>query len=119
MNARGKATAFPVNLFLDEQHCGWVQGKRQLRDVRIVVILEKRKLHAVTFVRHLNDHRHRGGELSDRRGNSLIVRSTPVGYGRHPHLDVEIARELRSEEHTSELQSLTNLVCRLLLEKKK
>src|SRR5438046_8120981 len=28
-------------------------------------------------------------------------------------------RRLRSEEHTSELQSLTNLVCRLLLEKKK
>jgi len=26
---------------------------------------------------------------------------------------------LRLEEHTSELQSLTNLVCRLLLEKKK
>src|SRR5258706_11320565 len=28
-------------------------------------------------------------------------------------------RWTRSEEHTSELQSLTNLVCRLLLEKKK
>src|SRR5258706_1646906 len=28
-------------------------------------------------------------------------------------------RRTRSEEHTSELQSLTNLVCRLLLEKKK
>src|SRR5438093_3695654 len=28
-------------------------------------------------------------------------------------------RAPRSEEHTSELQSLTNLVCRLLLEKKK
>src|SRR5438046_7693663 len=28
-------------------------------------------------------------------------------------------RGRRSEEHTSELQSLTNLVCRLLLEKKK
>src|SRR5262249_59148679 len=28
-------------------------------------------------------------------------------------------QSLRSEEHTSELQSLTNLVCRLLLEKKK
>src|SRR5438093_4844596 len=27
--------------------------------------------------------------------------------------------EHRSEEHTSELQSLTNLVCRLLLEKKR
>src|SRR5438046_4972296 len=30
-----------------------------------------------------------------------------------------IVAALRSEEHTSELQSLTNLVCRLLLEKKK
>src|SRR5438093_8249816 len=28
-------------------------------------------------------------------------------------------KPIRSEEHTSELQSLTNLVCRLLLEKKK
>src|SRR2546430_6368947 len=28
-------------------------------------------------------------------------------------------RKLRSEEHTSELQSQSNLVCRLLLEKKK
>src|SRR5262249_58743035 len=31
----------------------------------------------------------------------------------------ESGKALRSEEHTSELQSLTNLVCRLLLEKKK
>ena len=29
------------------------------------------------------------------------------------------AQRIRSEEHTSELQSLVNLVCRLLLEKKK
>src|SRR5258706_8735466 len=37
-------------------------------------------------------------------------------------VDVRLKREqldVRSEEHTSELQSLTNLVCRLLLEKKK
>src|SRR5258706_5614675 len=33
----------------------------------------------------------------------------------HERVDVDV---LRSEEHTSELQSLTNLVCRLLLEKK-
>src|SRR3989442_4474634 len=31
----------------------------------------------------------------------------------------EIAKLLRSEEHTSELQSRPHLVCRLLLEKKK
>src|SRR5438045_5525850 len=30
----------------------------------------------------------------------------------------KVARGLRSEEHTSELQSLRHLVCRLLLEKK-
>src|SRR5256885_9976700 len=30
-----------------------------------------------------------------------------------------LAAEMRSEEHTSELQSPCNLVCRLLLEKKK
>src|SRR5437016_14341776 len=32
---------------------------------------------------------------------------------------LSVAGQQRSEEHTSELQSLTNLVCRLLLEKKK
>src|SRR5438034_5852617 len=41
-----------------------------------------------------------------------------------PELDAEILEELthrrlRSEEHTSELQSHSDLVCRLLLEKKK
>src|SRR2546430_4708040 len=35
-----------------------------------------------------------------------------------PHCTAE-ARRGRSEEHTSELQSQSNLVCRLLLEKKK
>src|SRR5436305_8143666 len=42
---------------------------------------------------------------------------------RHPAADVVVAvaepRRLRSEEHTSELQSRPHLVCRLLLEKKK
>src|SRR5258706_11339903 len=33
--------------------------------------------------------------------------------------DKHMDEQFRSEEHTSELQSLTNLVCRLLLEKKK
>src|SRR2546430_7241506 len=33
--------------------------------------------------------------------------------------EIVLARVQRSEEHTSELQSQSNLVCRLLLEKKK
>src|SRR2546427_9312622 len=36
----------------------------------------------------------------------------------HFHLEAAVVA-LRSEEHTSELQSQSNLVCRLLLEKKK
>src|SRR5688572_31094716 len=35
------------------------------------------------------------------------------------HGDGETREDERSEEHTSELQSQSNLVCRLLLEKKK
>src|SRR2546430_12796115 len=40
---------------------------------------------------------------------------------RDPHRRISRRRRLeeRSEEHTSELQSQSNLVCRLLLEKKK
>src|SRR5438046_3486672 len=65
----------------------------------------------------------------------LLVESVPFGTGTQPSFDERttalgnasrrifeaigvwpaIASE-RSEEHTSELQSLTNLVCRLLLE---
>src|SRR5438093_2246434 len=47
---------------------------------------------------------------------------THLCFSRYLKLDRARSDELevsRSEEHTSELQSLTNLVCRLLLEKKK
>src|SRR2546427_5277758 len=39
-------------------------------------------------------------------------------FGVLSDFDIRISKE-RSEEHTSELQSQSNLVCRLLLEKKK
>src|SRR5439155_21247108 len=38
---------------------------------------------------------------------------------RHPPVERGLLRGVRSEEHTSELQSRGHLVCRLLLEKKK
>src|SRR5256885_13727498 len=55
------------------------------------------------------DGRHR----HHRRRTSRVEPELPV----LPHLQHRHAR--RSEEHTSELQSPCNLVCRLLLEKKK
>src|SRR5687767_15560172 len=48
--------------------------------------------------------------LRERLGESDLSR----GLGQRPRYSV-----IRSEEHTSELQSLAYLVCRLLLEKKK
>src|SRR6266404_2623264 len=47
-------------------------------------------------------------------GSRCCTRQTPV-----PTLSFVVAIAARSEEHTSELQSLAYLVCRLLLEKKK
>src|SRR5262249_60739488 len=47
-------------------------------------------------------------------GRKATTPSCPVRWPTAPR-----CMPCRSEEHTSELQSLTNLVCRLLLEKKK
>src|SRR5438046_3873253 len=56
-----------------------------------------------------------GRRILSRRGHNITrVTLTKLPLGK---FTVKILT--RSEEHTSELQSLTNLVCRLLLEKKK
>src|SRR2546427_4405677 len=58
-----------------------------------------------------------GRKTMDALRNTITPR---VGRGYPPDYTGEIAfRSARSEEHTSELQSQSNLVCRLLLEKKK
>src|SRR5256885_5297160 len=49
---------------------------------------------------------------------SADPRQVVVPRGGHPDVD-PLRVHRRSEEHTSELQSPCNLVCRLLLEKKK
>src|SRR2546423_5038756 len=57
-----------------------------------------------------------GGEEQLGRGAVRVLLEEVVLDGPH-HLEAKL--EERSEEHTSELQSLAYLVCRLLLEKKK
>src|SRR5690348_14800220 len=73
-----------------------VKGIQALDDARAVV---DRGVDGIVLSNH-------GGRQLDR---------APVPF----HLLPSVARELRSEEHTSELQSPVHLVCRLLLEKKK
>src|SRR5688572_32128742 len=53
-----------------------------------------------------------------------VVRRNPTQVAKNdapkaPSNTTSTSKDLRSEEHTSELQSQSNLVCRLLLEKKK
>src|SRR5690606_3878888 len=56
----------------------------------------------------------------DRRGLRNIVFADPAARRRLEQITHPLIHQrLRSEEHTSELQSRENLVCRLLLEKKK
>src|SRR2546427_4820912 len=56
--------------------------------------------------------RQRGARSLGQRDGLAVVQ-----LGRHARVEAQLGQ--RSEEHTSELQSQSNLVCRLLLEKKK
>src|SRR5688572_32173583 len=64
--------------------------------------------------------------ISKRRAGGCAALCQPIFGRRETRHEADPCREqntrsaqLRSEEHTSELQSQSNLVCRLLLEKKK
>src|SRR5437773_6058266 len=82
-----------------------------------------------TLFRSINGHRFRAieehlgfplrfhGEPSSTTSATLPLQMPTRSEQLH-HLPIAVA-ELRSEEHTSELQSHHDLVCRLLLEKKK
>src|SRR5690606_39476785 len=72
-----------------------------------------------TLFRSLHVDRRAGhGQAVDGLHHGEVEAELPVGEGGH---QVALAQLdlVRSEEHTSELQSRENLVCRLLLEKKK
>src|SRR2546426_1389529 len=65
-----------------------------------------------------------GGSLTDEHASASSQNHTPAPAAQSdcvsaPVLGSTGPAQYRSEEHTSELQSPCNLVCRLLLEKKK
>src|SRR5687767_15775957 len=72
---------------------------------------------SVTTDAHTGDYEDRNRGCDQK--HSWAFASAIEVNGDRPALDYRWTSDIRSEEHTSELQSLAYLVCRLLLEKKK
>src|SRR5438046_5376763 len=88
-------------------------------DGQTVEIIDQTRLpHELAIVRlgHVQDAARAIRDMQV-RGAPLIGATAAYGVAL-AMIDDPSDKGLRSEEHTSELQSLTNLVCRLLLEKK-
>src|SRR5690606_40366292 len=76
-----------------------------------------------TLFRSSNDHDHKSAPATT---IIMVARTPPIIWWLRVRTRIDFAMRFhflcdlyRSEEHTSELQSRENLVCRLLLEKKK
>src|SRR5437899_3403791 len=79
-----------------------------------------RSSHLAISLCYCSGHHRHLHSFPTRRSSDLGVRGEAVPLvGRAAALGHDGAVGQRSEEHTSELQSLRHLVCRLLLEKKK
>src|SRR5207248_10532690 len=93
--------SFPTRRSSD-LHAFGVMGSRGHKD--FIIVLDRR------FFKHMHDFREKGvGDLRNDRPQEF-------GCGRKP-APAPACSETRSEEHTSELQSPYDIVCRLLLEK--
>src|SRR5260370_4994106 len=60
-----------------------------------------------------------GRSIHNRFSGANVGDNLDFAKGQWKVVGVKVVADVRSEEHTSELQSHLNLVCRLLLEKKK
>src|SRR2546430_6251920 len=88
----------------------------ELLDIQIVNI-PKRMRNAPGHLRVVREVR-KGRHARDSEADRIELIAAQMHLRVHAR-QLESAVRVRSEEHTSELQSQSNLVCRLLLEKKK
>src|SRR5258708_10997325 len=90
-----RSTLFPyTTLFRSRRSLLWIRRLRSVFELRLRPVLRQRPRRRADSARHRNHN---------------ATRPSRERKGLH----------VRSEEHTSELQSPDHLVCRLLLEKKK
>src|SRR5438046_4762887 len=130
-------TQFPVGIFdtatafgklgMVARLSGYVRKEQRAAEalgaVPIGVLERKGRMHEQAFGtpgRAIGIAGKRGmGMLIERNGSDAAMQGSALVHV--PGIEGGISGDVggRSEEHTSELQSLTNLVCRLLLEKEK
>src|SRR2546426_5997841 len=75
-----------------------------------------------TLFRSRQSHQYQAEPVSTAKSPEMFLVGAEIGNARRKLTqpdDAGASAQRRSEEHTSELQSPCNLVCRLLLEKKK
>src|SRR5256886_2152077 len=103
--------------FLDSRH-----AQRHYLSANYTHVARDCLARGVNVIAHLLAQRSVNGELQLSLGSNpdVTVDLLPLIEGaRAAGRDIVMVGQTRSEEHTSELQSQSNLVCRLLLEKKK
>src|SRR5207248_10728562 len=94
-----RSTLFPYTTLFRSRGRGWDEGKLAERRYITAADLDKVAPANPVYLEHTTGH---------------------YGVGNSRALEIAgVGRDTRSEEHTSELQSPYDLVCRLLLEKKK
>src|SRR3989454_5095800 len=103
-----KPSATDVLLVVDVQNCFVPGGTLPVKEGDVIIPLVNRIARGFQHVVLTQDWHP--------PGHGSFASTYP---GRRPFETVSLASGTRSEEHTSELQSPCNLVCRLLLEKKK
>src|SRR2546430_4019325 len=98
-----RSTLFPYTTLFRSQTAaaglnhGFLGGKAEVAEAMLGV---KEKNAVLRYDADYHDHAHEGGDVKRRASNKKGKQTA----------------KSRSEEHTSELQSQSNLVCRLLLE---
>src|SRR2546421_10035732 len=123
----GRLSAFEVALEERERHVAEQVEALELERRRLVdesnelaglqAQTAEREQHVQAKLRELtsaDDQRARAAEDLGQQANAIAARDKKVARA-----EAALESKTRSEEHTSELQSRSDLVCRLLLEKKK
>src|SRR5256886_6623993 len=113
--SRGHTVAFGEYGLMSLERC-WLDT-RQIEAAR-VAIARNMKRHGKMWIRVFPQKSYTKKPLETRMGKGKGPLESWVAVIRPANVLFEVDG-VRSEEHTSELQSQSNLVCRLLLEKKK